>query len=70
MFQSGTSEILGAETSVAEDENHWMLALQFGELPASRGMVGKFIVGEGGPWNQCQIAFEILQSWMHVAGYW
>jgi hypothetical protein len=32
--------ILGAETAAAEDENHWMLALQFRELPAFRGMVG------------------------------
>jgi hypothetical protein len=38
--------LLGAETSAAEDENHWMLSLQFGELPAFRGVVGKLIVGE------------------------
>jgi hypothetical protein len=31
--------ILGTETSAAEDENHWMLSLQFGELPAFRGVV-------------------------------
>ena len=43
--------ILGAETSAAEDENHWMLSLQFGELPAFRGVVGKLIVGEDSPWN-------------------
>jgi hypothetical protein len=43
--------VLGAETSAAEDENHGMLPLQFGELPAFRGVVGKLIVGEDSPWN-------------------
>src|SRR5712671_7898336 len=43
--------VLGAETSAAEDEDHWMLSLQFGELPAFRGVVGKLIVGEDSPWN-------------------
>jgi hypothetical protein len=32
--------VLGAETSAAENENHGMLSLQFGVLPAFRGMVG------------------------------
>ncbi len=32
--------VLGAETSAAEDENHGMWPLQFGELPAFRGVVG------------------------------
>jgi hypothetical protein len=41
--------ILGADTSAAEDENHCMLSLQFGELPAFRSMVGKLIVGEVSP---------------------
>src|SRR5262249_47508246 len=43
--------VLGAETSAAEDENHGILSLQFGELPAFRGVVGKLIVGEDSPWN-------------------
>jgi hypothetical protein len=43
--------LLGTETSAAEDENHWMLSLQFGELPAFRGVVGELIVWEDGPWN-------------------
>jgi hypothetical protein len=43
--------VLGAETSAAEDENHGMWALQFRELPAFRGVVGKLIVGEDSPWN-------------------
>jgi len=43
--------VLGAETSPAEDENHRVLSLQFGELPALRGMIGKLIVGKGSPRN-------------------
>ena len=43
--------VLGLETSAAEDENHRMLSLQFGELPAFCGVVGKLIVGEDNPWN-------------------
>jgi hypothetical protein len=41
--------VLGTETSAAEDENHGILSLQFGELPAFCGMVGKFIVGKARP---------------------
>jgi len=47
----GLPAVLGAETSAAENENHGMLSLQFGELPAFRGVVGKLIVGEDSPWN-------------------
>jgi hypothetical protein len=43
--------VLGAETSAAEDEDQWMLSLQFGELSAFRGVVGKLVVGEDSPWN-------------------
>jgi hypothetical protein len=43
--------VLGAESSAAEDENHWVLSLQFGELPMFRGVIGKLIVGEDCPWN-------------------
>src|SRR5271165_870385 len=43
--------VLGAETSAAEDENHWVLSLQFGELPTFRGVIGKLIVGEDCPGN-------------------
>src|SRR5208282_646539 len=32
--------VLGAETSAAEDQNHGLLSLQFGESPMFRGMVG------------------------------
>jgi hypothetical protein len=43
--------VFGAIPSTAEDEDHWMLSLQFGELPAFRSVVGKLIVGEDSPWN-------------------
>jgi hypothetical protein len=43
--------ILGAKPSAAEDQNHWMLSLEVGELPAFRGVIGKLIVGEDGSWN-------------------
>ena len=33
--------VLGAESSAAKYENHWIVVLQFGELPALRGVVGK-----------------------------
>src|SRR5580693_7141759 len=43
--------VLGAETSAAEDENHWVLSLQFGELSMFCGLIGKLIVGEDCPGN-------------------
>src|SRR5580692_2036687 len=43
--------VLRAETSAAEDENHWLLSLQFGELPMFRSVIGKLIVGEDCPGN-------------------
>src|SRR3981081_2553726 len=45
------SAVLGAESAAAEDEHHGMLALQVGELPAFRRVIGEFVVGENGPWN-------------------
>ena len=47
----GLPAVLRAETSAAEDENHGIWSLQLGELPTFRGVVGKLIVGEDGPWN-------------------
>ena len=47
----GLPAVLGAITATAKYQNHWMLPLQFGELPTFRGMVGKLIVGEGSPRN-------------------
>src|SRR5262249_48300178 len=43
--------ILWAETSTAEDKNHWMLSLQFREFPAFRCVIGKLIIGEDSSWN-------------------
>src|SRR5213594_268684 len=43
--------VFRAETSAAEDENHRVLSLQFGELPPLSGMVGELIVGEDARWN-------------------
>jgi hypothetical protein len=40
-----------AITSAAEDQNHWILPLQFREFPALRGVVGKLIVGQDSPRN-------------------
>ena len=45
------STVLGAVAAAAEDKHHRMLALQLGELPAFRRVVGKFVVGENGSWN-------------------
>ena len=49
--QFGLAAILGAITAAAEDQNHGMRSLEFGELAAFRGMVGKLVVGEGSAWN-------------------
>ncbi len=54
----GLPAVLGAETSTAEDKNHWMLSLQFGELSAFRRVVGKLIIGEDGPRNHVRSHVE------------
>jgi len=43
--------VLGAEASAAEDENYWMLPLQFRKLPAFSGEIRKRIAGQDSPWN-------------------
>jgi hypothetical protein len=43
--------ILGAETSAAEDKNHWVRSLKLRQLPVFGCVVGKLIVGKDGPWN-------------------
>src|ERR1700685_3121292 len=43
--------VLGTETSAAQHQNHWMLSLEFGELPAFGSVIGKLVVGEDNPWN-------------------
>jgi hypothetical protein len=56
--------VLRAETSTAEDENHWTLSLQFRELPPLRGMIGKLIVGEHSPWN------DVMSHMKQPFSYW
>jgi len=43
--------LFGAEASPAEDEDHRVLSLQFGELLPLSAVVGEFIVGEYRPGN-------------------
>src|SRR5262249_2740780 len=64
----GLPAVLGAETSTAEDENHRMLSLQLGELPAFRSVVGQLIVGEGRPWNNVSSHMKSSNRWVRVAG--
>jgi hypothetical protein len=47
----GLTTVFGAETSTAQDQNHRMWSLQFGELPALSGVVGKFVIGENSSGN-------------------
>jgi hypothetical protein len=54
--------ILGAEASAAEDENHWMLSLYFGELPTFRGVIGKLIVRENRPGNNVRSHIQHLSG--------
>src|SRR5215467_4668903 len=63
----GLPAVLGAETSSAKDEHHWMLSLEFGEFPAVRGVVGKLVVGEDSSWNDVGSHMKILKSWTYVA---
>jgi hypothetical protein len=42
----GLAAVLRAETAAAENENHGVWSLQFGELAAFRGVVGKLVVRE------------------------
>ena len=37
--------------SAAENYNHRIGPLQFRQLPALGGVIGKFVVGENGSWN-------------------
>jgi hypothetical protein len=59
--------VLGAETSAAEDENHGMLCLQFGELLAFAGMVGKFVIGKDGAGNDVRSHRKTSYSRMPAA---
>ena len=62
--------ILGTETSAAEDENHGMLSLQFGQLPVFRGVVGKLIVREDSPWNNVRSHNENSLSLFKIDFTW
>lgn len=39
--------VLRAEGSAAQNEDHWVRALQLGKLAPLRGVVGELVVGEG-----------------------
>ncbi len=39
--------VLRAEGSAAENEDHWIRALQLGKLAPLRGVVSELVVGEG-----------------------
>ena len=54
--------VFGAETAAAEDENHGMLSLQFGELPAFRNVVGKLIVGKDSSGNDVRSHRKITRT--------
>jgi hypothetical protein len=56
------SAVLGAETAAAEDEDHRMLALKLGELPAFRRVVGKFVIGENSPWSNVRSHMKISSA--------
>jgi hypothetical protein len=47
----GLPAVLGAIPSPAEDQDHGMRTLQFGEFPVFSDVVRKLIVGEDRPWN-------------------
>src|SRR5215472_775107 len=50
-FVSVMPAVLWTVTAAAEDENHGMLSLQFGEPSTLRCVIGKLIVGENSAWN-------------------
>jgi len=64
--QFGLPAVLGAETSAAEDENHGMLSLQFGEPPVFREVVGKLVVGEDSSGNDVRSHRKSSRIWMRV----
>src|SRR5690349_907570 len=47
----GLATVLRTKPSSAEDQNHRIQPLQLGELAPLRGMVGKLVIGKGGPWH-------------------
>src|ERR1700730_15164461 len=65
----GLAAVLRAETSAAEDENHGMRSLQFGELAAFRGVVGKLVIGEDRAWNDVSSHRNSLAVGCTPSGY-
>jgi hypothetical protein len=59
--------VLGSVTPAAEDEDHRVLSLLFGELPVFRRVVGQLIVGEDSPRNDVR-AHRKSSRWMRVGG--
>jgi hypothetical protein len=55
--------VLGAATTTAENENHGMLSLQFGELPVLRRVVGKLVVGKDDSWNNVRSHAKSSIAW-------
>jgi hypothetical protein len=51
------SAVLGAEPSAAQDKNHWMLSLQFGELPIAASITTsiRFTLTKFRPWLASQL---------------
>jgi hypothetical protein len=45
------SPLLWAETAATDYENHWILPLEFRELPSFCGVLEKLIIGEDSAWN-------------------
>jgi hypothetical protein len=57
--------VLGSVTPAAEDDDHGVLFLQFGELPVFGSVVGQFIVGEDSPWKDVRTHGK-YSLWMRV----
>jgi len=50
--------VLGSITAAAQDENHRVVALQLGELPAFRRVVGQLVIREDGSGNDVSAHFN------------
>lgn len=60
--------LLGAETSAAKDENHWMLSLLAVRRASGVSSCGREAHSLGrSTLEPCRIAFEVLNSFMRVA---
>src|SRR5260370_35093727 len=52
--------VLRAEAAAAQNEDHWIRALQLGKLAPLRGVVGQLVVGEGRAGNEVEPLGGIL----------